>query len=323
MALDRVIARAIMKGGIVLASLFLLSSCDSDDNLPEYDLDDKVNPSVIKKIQPQHKFQDVYTFGFDLRASPQEDARQYLPFLAYLEKTTGYKFKLQFTPKNLDISEEVGTNKVQFAALGAVSFIKSNSKYGTIPLVRGINSNGKAEYQSVFIVSSKSNIKSIKDIKAKRLAFGSKSSTQGHLIPRIELNKNGINLEHFSEYTYTGSHQNCATSVTLNEADVCAMQDTMAKLMEKKGLVNIIHTSNYFPSSGIVANKDLPVEVMVKVKQALLDFQPQGINKEGLYHWARTEMPLGFANADLNDYQELKKWAIQLGFIKPGNDKGK
>ena len=68
--------------------------------------------------------------------------------------------------------------------------------------------------------------------------------------------------------------------MTLNESDVCAMQDTMAKLMEQKELVDIIHTSNYFPSSGIVANKDLPVEVLAKVKQAMLDFKPQGKDKE-------------------------------------------
>lgn len=316
MALHRVLARVFLKGGLLLVPLFILSSCDSGENLPVYDLNDKVNTNELNNVQSQHKSQDSYIFGFDLRASPQEDARQYLPFLAYLEKTTGYKFKLQFTPQKLDIAEEVGKNKVQFAALGAVSFIKSNSKYGTIPLVRGINSKGKAEYQSVFVVSPVSKIKSIKDIKGKRFAFGSKNSTQGHLIPRIELSKNGINLDAFSKYTYTGSHQNCVTSVTLNESDVCAMQDTMAKLMEQKELVRIIYTSNYFPSSGIVANQELPEEVITRVKQALLDFKPQGKDKKGLYHWDRTEMPLGFAKAELNDYEELKKWSFQLGFIK-------
>jgi phosphonate transport system substrate-binding protein len=322
MAFNRVVARVCQKAGMVFILLFFLSSCDTGQDFAGFDLDDKVNPNDVEKLSSRKKNQNAFIFGFDLRASPQEDARQYLPFLAYLEKATGYKFKLQFTPENLDIAEEVGKNKVQFAALGAVSFIKSNSKYGTIPLVRGINSKGKAEYQSVFVVSPKSKIKSLKDVKGKRLAFGSQSSTQGHLIPRIELNKNGIKLNAFSKYIYTGSHQNCATSITLNESDVCAMQDTMAKLMEQKELVKIIHTSNYFPSSGIVANKGVPDEVLTRVKQALLNFNPLGKDKEGLYHWNRTEMPLGFAEANLGDYRELKKWSFQLGFIKPAAGAG-
>ena len=87
-----------------------------------------------------------------------------LEFLAYLQKETGYKFKLHFTPKSTDISDSVGQNHVQFAALGAVSYLKSRAKYGVIPVVRGINHEGKAEYQSVFVVRPDSQIKSIMDI---------------------------------------------------------------------------------------------------------------------------------------------------------------
>ena len=89
----------------IKTGLIILSSCDSGANLPVYDLNDKINPNELNNVQSPYKSQDTYIFGFDLRASPQEDARQYLPFLAYLEKTTGYKFKLQFTPIKLDIAE--------------------------------------------------------------------------------------------------------------------------------------------------------------------------------------------------------------------------
>lgn len=322
MGLDFDYSRIILKGLLVSSTIFL-SSCDSDTHVAEHDLDERIQDI---KSDPHHtykKTEDVYTFGFDLRASPQEDARQYLPFLKYLEKETGYKFKLHFTPKNRKITDDVGNNHTQFAALGAVSFLEANDKYDVIPVVRGINLEGKAEYQSIFVVAPDSKIKSLTDIKGKRLAFGSHTSTQGHLIPRIVLSKKGIDLKKFSNVTYTGSHQNCANAVVAKTSDVCAMQDTMAKNMEKNKLLRIIYTSDYYPSSGIVANQNIPAKVLQKVKQALLNFRPQGKDKPELYHWERTEMPLGFSSAKISDYSKLKKWAIEFEFLQVRTKVGK
>ncbi len=67
--------------------------------------------------------------------------------------------------------------------------------------------------------------------------------------------------------------------------------------LAKKGLVRILHTSRYYPSSGIAANKDVQKEVLAKVKQALIDFQPKGHDADGLYNWNKTEMPYGFVEA--------------------------
>lgn len=315
MVLDGNIAR-VFKNSILISLPFLLSSCDSDTQVAQYDLEDRVEQTRTESKHRHHRDEKVLTFGFDLRASPQEDARQYLPFLNYLERETGYKFKLHFTPSNKDIADDIGNNNVQFAALGAVSFLKANTQYGVIPLVRGVNLEGKAEYQSVFVVTPKSRIKSIADIKGRRLAFGSSTSTQGHLIPRIVLIKKEIGLDSLASSVYTGSHQNCADSVISDKADVCSMQDTMAKVMVNQGLLRIIHTSNYYPSSGIAANKNVPTEIADKVKQALINFKPQGKDKKGLYHWDRTEMPLGFNKAHIDDYSELLKWSTQLGFIQ-------
>lgn len=318
MIVDGFITRSFLKSLIVSIS-FLLSSCDSDNQVEVYDMDDRVQKSNVDITRSHAKNKNTLVFGFDLRSSPQEDARQYLPFLKYLEVETGYKFKLHFTSKNSSIVDDLGENHVQFAAIGADTFIKANERYNVIPLVRGLNMKGKAEYQSVFVVSPNSEIKKLEDINGRHLAFGSRASTQGHLIPRIVLSKKNIKIRSFSNISYTGSHRNCADSVISKHSDVCTMQDTMAKFLEKKGLLRIIYTSNYYPSSGIATNQDVPVEVVNKVKKALLNFKPQTNNKKGLYKWERTEMPLGFTIANIADYSELRKWSIKLGFIQKIN----
>ena len=86
---------------------------------------DEVNRSLAQRAS-RTKGRATFHFGFDLRSGPLEDARQYLPFLNYLSRATGYDFKLRFTSKSSSIIDDLGTGKVHFAAVGAVSFIKAH-----------------------------------------------------------------------------------------------------------------------------------------------------------------------------------------------------
>lgn len=311
----------------ILASLIFTStlvSCDSSDNIPVQLISNNgtlTDTELEQQSNSQHLINDqlhqhmVFYFGFDLRSSPQEDAAQYLPFLKYLTKATGYEFKLKFTPKNSNSADQLGNNITQFAAVGATSYLYASSVYNVKSLVRGLNKENLAEYQSVFVVKPGSNIKNIHHIQGKRLAFGSQDSTQGHLIPRIMLSENNITLKDLKKYSYTGSHQSCAEAVIANKFDVCGMQDQLAKKLAAQGLIKIIHTSRYYPSSGIAANKTVPEETISKVTQALLNFKPKDKHKSGLHHWDRTEMPNGFVKAEESDYNNLKKWSLKLGFL--------
>jgi len=306
---------------VILAGL-TFTACDSDNEIPIQTVNDEsvIDEKQLKQAQQDNKKnvngQQTLYFGFDLRASPQEDAAQYLPFLKYLQQATGLNYKLHFTGKSSSTVEDLGNNLTQLAAMGASSFLEAQNKFNAISLARGLNHQNKAEYQSVFVVKPRSKIRRIEQIKGKRLAFGSMDSTQGHLIPRIMLTEKNIQLKDLRTYAYTGSHQNCAESVVSGKYDVCGMQDQLAKRLAAQGLVKIIHTSEYYPSSGIVANPNLPENILKKIQTALLEFKPQDKHKKGLYNWDSTEMPLGFTPASANDYDNLRKWSIRLGFLK-------
>jgi len=256
--------------------------------------------------------QQRYYFGFDLRSSPQEDARQYLPLLAYLKKQTGFSFDIRFTPAANNIGDDLRTGKIHFAAIGAVSFIKANSNENNtseppiIPIARGINKLDQAEYRSFIIVHPDSKIKSLDNLRNKRFAFGSTNSTQGHLIPRIILDAANIRIEDFRSFKFTGSHQRCADAVISKRFDACGLQDTLAQTLADQQLVRILHRSKYFPSSGIAASGKLTTDVVNKVQQALIKFDPLDKDAHDLYHWDKTEMPHGFSPARDSDYDILR-----------------
>ena len=281
----------------------------------------KINPEEVadeKKLKdiPIKQESEAFLFGFDLRASPQEDARQYIPFINYLEKATGLDFELCFTPSHNSIVDDLGRGDVHFAASGAGSFILANKKYGVIPIVRGLNPEGRSVYKSVIIVSPQSPINSVSELRGKRFAFGNITSTQGHLIPRIILHEHNLSLDDLASYINTGSHDDCANEVMAGRVDAGGIQDTMGINLAMQGCCRIIHSSKYYPSSGIASNKDVKPEIIERVKKALLDFQPKGRDAEGLYHWERTEMPNGFTRATVEDYAELRNWAELFGFFE-------
>ena len=300
------------------ALLLLLGvvACDPIDSTPVVRVDSSqlASKEELEATQPQDE--NIYLFGFDLRSSPQEDAAQYLPFLRYLEQQTGYRFKLHFTPKHMTTAKELGLGVIQFAAMGASSFIQAQTYYGAKILARGVNQQNRAEYQSMFVVRPDSPIRNYSDFKSRRLAFGSHDSTQGFLIPSIMLYENGISLDQLAAYGFTGSHQNCAEAVIAGDYDICGMQDQLARKLAASGLLSIIQTSRYYPSSGIAASREVDEEVAQKVRQALLDFRPLGEHRAQLYHWERTEMPLGFTAARAQDYTDLKRWMIKFGLLK-------
>ena len=295
---------------LILAGV-LFTGCLRGEERREIDLDDVVSEAELRKWTARPDA-DVLRFGFALRSSAVQDAKQYLPLLQYLEEATGYSFELYFTPKDGQVVDDLGTGVVQFAAIGADRYVQARARYGVVSLVRGLNAQGRAECRSVIAVAPDSPIQTIEDLRGKRFAFGSIVSTPGYLIPRITLLQHGLTLDDLAAYEYTGSHRDCAEAVVSGRFDACGMQDTMGEELAADGLVRIIHTSQWYPSSGIAANKDVPPEVLDRVRQALLDFDPLGRDAPGLYHWDKTEMPNGFTEAKDEGYAELGEWVVKL-----------
>lgn len=263
----------------------------------------------------------ILYFGFDRRLDPSEDVRMYAPFLRYLERETGYRFKLRVTPRNGSVVEDLGTGVVQFAAIGTMSYLEAHKRYGVRALVRGVTDQKKGEYQALIITAPQSKIRSLKDLKGRSFAFGAKTSTQGHLIPRIMLKEAGFDLKDLSSYEYTGSHFETANAVMSGRFDAGGIQDTLGRELATRGLVRVIAASDYFPSSTISVAPGVPPEVVARVKKALLEFDPQGKDKEGLYHWEQSEMPFGFVEATDRSFAGVRQWAEELNLLSPPGER--
>ncbi len=207
------------KGSLLILTvsvLFLLPGCTKKETPKKVSLYNKTGELSTKAEQPQP---NTLWFGFDLRLGPKEEVQIYSPFLRYLEKATGSRFRIKFTEKYEDTVENLGKGITHFAALGTLSYVIGAEKYGIKYLVSGVNKEGDPTFQSAIFTRPDIGIENIEDLEGRCFAFGAKISTEGHLIPRKMLEEERITLDKLSSYLYTGSHMNAVKSVLNGECD--------------------------------------------------------------------------------------------------------
>jgi phosphonate transport system substrate-binding protein len=157
------------------------------------------------------------------------------PLRDYLGKAVGTKVEL-IIPTNYNATvEALGNGSLDFAYLGALTYVKAHDRYNVIPLVQR---SADKSFHSLFITQSGSTIQKLADCKGKRFAFGDINSTSGHLIPFDELRKAGINADDDMQIRYTGSHAATLKAVEGGAAEAGALDETVYHSMISEGKVD-------------------------------------------------------------------------------------
>jgi putative selenate ABC transporter binding protein len=168
--------------------------------------------------------------------NPTELMRIYAPFAEYLGKQLGVK--VQFVPV-VDYAatvEGLAAKKLDLVWYGgftSVQAVKRTNGQATRLAMR----QEDAEFKSVFISRKDGAIKALADLKGKTFAFGSVSSTSGHLMPRYFLLKNGVNPDRdFAQKpAFSGAHDATALWVESGKVDAGALNFLVwDKLVETK-----------------------------------------------------------------------------------------
>jgi phosphonate transport system substrate-binding protein len=197
------------------------------------------------------------------------------PLKDYLTKNMGRPVKLVIPASYEETVEGLGNGSLDFAYLGGFTYIKAHKDFGVVPLVQR---SADLQFHSLFIVSAKSDIRSLSDLKGKKFAFGDVNSSSGHLIPYLELRQAGIDPDSDLKYRYTGNHQATAKAVESGAADAGALDETVYNSMVAEGKldatkVRVFYSSKPFVDYVWVARKDVDAATQEKFVQAFLRLQ--------------------------------------------------
>lgn len=250
------------------------------------------------------KEKPVIHFGIGLRYHPIVVYERFQPMMDYLTQNTPYKFELKISRDYKEALKFLAEGITDVSAIGDGGLIKAMLLYGAVPIVKPLNDEGRPFYRCYFIVPVNSPLHSLKDLKGKKVAFGSHHSTSGNLIPRSMLLKSGIRIEDLGSLKNLRNHSTVTTAVLKGEFDAGAVRDTVAKRYDNHGL-RVLAYSDEIPSIPLVARKDAPKELIKAITDALVKLDPRNSAHQKIMENWDTEYKYGFVPATAADYREL------------------
>jgi phosphonate transport system substrate-binding protein len=225
------------------------------------------------------------TIGLIPEQNVFKQTARYQPLGDYIGKKTGLKVKFTILSRYGNIIDRFRAEKLDGAFFGSFTGALAIRKLGVEFLARPVNLDGSSTYRGYIFVRKDSGIKSVADMKGKRLAFVDKATTAGYVFPVAFLREHGVtNIRtYFRETYFAGSHDAAIFAVLDKKADVgCAkhsMYDRVARTdpRVRRDLV-ILAESPQVPSNGLGVRNDLSPVLKKKLRDVLLgmDRDPEG-----------------------------------------------
>ncbi|MBE0619515.1 MAG: putative selenate ABC transporter substrate-binding protein [Burkholderiales bacterium] len=250
--------------------------------------------------------------------APTELQRKFKPLGDYLAQETG--MKVEFTPVTdyAAVVESLATGKLDLAWLGGFTFVQTKLRTnGTaIPIVQRAEDE---KFTSKFIVPAGSSAKTLADLKGKTFAFGSPSSTSGHLMPRYFLLQAGINPDKdFKNVAFSGAHDATVAFVAGGRAEAGVLNASVwDKLVSANNpnaaKVRVLATTPPYYDYNWTVRGDLDPALVKKLTAAFLKLDPANPAQKAILDLQRASK---FIPTKASNYDGIENAAKSAGLIK-------
>lgn len=210
---------------------------------------------------------DTYRFAVTGIEGLEELQREYGPFRDALSEATGLNFEFYAVTNRTAAGEALRAKQLEFALTGPSEYTVYQSRTKIVPVV----AFSRPDYFSVVAVRRDSGIRTIAELKGKKIAFNDIGSTSGHIGPSLVLAAGGIDPVKDVE----GAHLSSEVGyVSLKRGDIAALAvsgSNFAKLRNNdpeidSGTFRIIGRSADLPNDVLVAGGHVDAAVISKLK---------------------------------------------------------
>jgi phosphonate transport system substrate-binding protein len=249
--------------------------------------------------------------------SPTELQRKFAPLGGYLEKKLG--MKVEFTPVTDYAASVEGliNGKLDMVWFGGFTFVqaKVRSHDQVIPLVQRAEDE---KFQSVFI-ATRNDITTLQDLKGKTFAFGSESSTSGHLMPRSFLLAAHVDPENdMKRIAFAGAHDATAAAVAGGKVDAGALNISVWDKLLAEGkvdgkVVHVFYTTPGYYDYNWTVRADMDPALREKLAKAFLDLDPNNAHDKEILDLQRASR---FIPTKAENYGAIETAARSAGLLK-------
>ena len=263
------------------------------------------------KKEEKKSEEKVIKMGFVPLKNSEQLVEDVKPIADYLSQKMGVKVEA-FTASNyIGVVEGIGSGSVDFGIIPPFSAVLAQKQSSAKPLLTSKGKSGKSGYTAELYVRKDSGIKSLQDVKGKKVAFVDPSSSSGYIYPGAMLVKAGINLDKDISYQFSGGHDKSLQLLLNKDVDVIATFDGVEERYGKEfpaALTDIekLASSDTIPGIMVTASSKMDKELQDKLKQALLDMDKDPKMKE---LFTKMFSITGFEEVDQTAYNKVEETA--------------
>ncbi len=203
-------------------------------------------------------------------------------FLKHVEKVTGKKTQFFGLQNYAAQIEAMRSGRLHLAAYSTGSVVYAVNLAGAVPFAVMKDARGLSGYHVWLIAGAKDErIKSVADLKGKRVAHVSQTSNSGHQAPVYYFSKMGVVPGRDYTIVYSGKHDTSALGVINGDYDAAVVADTVLQRMMARNVIKqsdfkIVWTSPTFPTAGFVYAHNLEPTLVEKIREAFFSFKFEG-----------------------------------------------
>lgn len=244
------------------------------------------------------------------RLPEKELIDMFTPLAKYLEKETGNTVTLVI-PKDFDTYTKqaiAGDFDIGFTNPNIYIMIKKSTP-GIEPLAMASEPGTGTKLKGVFIALDDSPIKSIKDLKGKKISFVDQGSAAGYIAQMLELQKVGIKKSDIT-ISFAGKPPKVGEAVRDGKADAGGMPESVFKRLPFEYMLKVIGTTTALPNWPMHTTKKTNKDIASKVKDAILKLKPRTAAADKALNKANLE---GFVPTSDKDFDVMREAATAAG----------
>jgi len=291
---------------ILLLACLVVATCGDEEPAKKIDLSTRQEVTVYR---PENAITYAYLPQYTHTVSYE---RHHL-VLEYLSKTTGLNFRQVFPDTFDEHMNMVGRGLIDITFSNPFIYVKIADRYGARAFARVVEAGGQENFRGQIICrADNAHIKTLADLKGKRLIAVDPTSAGGYLYPWSLVLENGLKKEDFAEITFApgpgGKQEKVVMAVYSGKYDVGMIREGTLKILANKidlKQIRILAYSPWYPGWVYAARRGLDPAVVAKIKRALLALNINNPKQKNILQRAGFVRIISAQDKDFNPVRRL------------------
>ena len=214
--------------------------------------------------------------------TPVEDPAVYegifRPFTEHLGKCTGRRVVFFQVQSNAAQVEAMRSGRLHVGGFSTGPTAFAVNLAGAVPFAVKGDAKGFQNYRVLLLVRADSPIKTMADLKGRRVAHTSPSSNSGNLAPRALFPALGVTPDKDYKVMFSGGHDRSVLGVRSGDFDAAPVASDVYERMADRGVIKesefrVIWQSNPFPTSSFAYAHDLEPKFRDQMLKCFYDYR--------------------------------------------------